>query len=203
MLCYTERTSLRKICYVNQLDCHSKAEYEIKEAAAARTSGGRRRKMKVIKRNGAEVPFDAEKIENAIRKANQSVSPAEALSPEQAHAISLQIQEACSALSTPPTVEDIQDRVVEAIMKAGAYKLANNYITYRYEHALLRKEMRKYRLPNPTTPEDLECRWSKLLTLPGRCSKKALFPRGSIVRLIQFSLRNISLFSAHYSRIYR
>jgi hypothetical protein len=24
--------------------------------------------------------------------------------------------------------------------------------------------MRKYRLPNPTTPEDLECGWSKLLT---------------------------------------
>lgn len=23
---------------------------------------------------------------------------------------------------------------------------------------------RKYRLPNPTTPEDLECRWSKVLT---------------------------------------
>lgn len=23
--------------------------------------------------------------------------------------------------------------------------------------------MRKYRLPNPTTPEDLECRWSRLL----------------------------------------
>lgn len=24
--------------------------------------------------------------------------------------------------------------------------------------------MRTYRLPNPTTPENLECRWSKLLT---------------------------------------
>lgn len=24
--------------------------------------------------------------------------------------------------------------------------------------------MRKYRLPNPTTPEDLACRWSKTLT---------------------------------------
>lgn len=24
--------------------------------------------------------------------------------------------------------------------------------------------MGKYRLPNPTTPEDLECRWSKVLT---------------------------------------
>lgn len=28
--------------------------------------------------------------------------------------------------------------------------------------------MRKYRLPNPTTPEDLECRWSKLLTYGDR-----------------------------------
>jgi anaerobic ribonucleoside-triphosphate reductase len=100
----------------------------------------RRHAMKVIKRNGSEVPFDASKIENAIRKANQSVSPAEALSPEKAHAISLQIQKDCSALSAPPSVEDIQDRVVEALMKAGAYKLASNYITYRYEHALLRKE---------------------------------------------------------------
>ena len=28
--------------------------------------------------------------------------------------------------------------------------------------------MRIYRLPNPTTPEDLECRWSKLLTFGDR-----------------------------------
>ena len=28
--------------------------------------------------------------------------------------------------------------------------------------------MRTYRLPNPTTPEDLECRWSKLLTFGDR-----------------------------------
>lgn len=27
----------------------------------------------------------------------------------------------------------------------------------------INEAMRKYRLPNPTTPEDLECRWSKTL----------------------------------------
>ena len=27
----------------------------------------------------------------------------------------------------------------------------------------INEAMRKYRLPNPTTPEDLECRWSKVL----------------------------------------
>ena len=28
----------------------------------------------------------------------------------------------------------------------------------------INEAMKKYRLPNPTTPEDLECRWSKVLT---------------------------------------
>ena len=28
----------------------------------------------------------------------------------------------------------------------------------------IEKAMRTYRLPNPTTPEDLETRWSKVLT---------------------------------------
>lgn len=28
----------------------------------------------------------------------------------------------------------------------------------------IKDAMRTYRLPNPTTPENLECRWSKLLT---------------------------------------
>ena len=32
----------------------------------------------------------------------------------------------------------------------------------------INEAMRKYRLPNPTTPEDLESRWSKLLTYGDR-----------------------------------
>lgn len=96
--------------------------------------------MKIIKRNGSEMNFDPEKIEKAILKANLSVAPADQITEEKAREISLNIAEECSSMSTPPTVESVQDKVVLAIMKAGYYPLAENYITYRYEHELLRKE---------------------------------------------------------------
>ena len=32
----------------------------------------------------------------------------------------------------------------------------------------INEAMRTYRLPNPTTPEDLECRWSKVLNFGDR-----------------------------------
>ncbi len=38
---------------------------------------------------------------------------------------------------------------------------------------------RKYRLPNPTTPEDLECRWSKLLHLGDKVIIAGYFYNGS------------------------
>lgn len=95
--------------------------------------------MKVIKRNGAEVDFDASKIVKAILKANASVSPAEALPEQRAREIAARIQQEYSSTLTPPTVEGIQDKVVVALMAAGAYQLANNYVVYRYEHELLRR----------------------------------------------------------------
>ena len=38
--------------------------------------------------------------------------------------------------------------------------------------------MKTYRLPNPTTPEDLECRWGKLLTFGDRVVIAAYFFNG-------------------------
>ena len=38
--------------------------------------------MKIIKRNGAEAPFEAEKIFNAISKANKAVEPMHRISDE-------------------------------------------------------------------------------------------------------------------------
>ena len=43
--------------------------------------------MKIIKRNGEEVQFDVQKIENAIRKANETVPVAERLSEDTIHKI--------------------------------------------------------------------------------------------------------------------
>ena len=39
----------------------------------------------------------------------------------------------------------------------------------------INEAMRTYRLPNPTTPEDLECRWSKILNFGDKVP--AMFPR--------------------------
>ena len=38
------------------------------------------------------------------------------------------------------------------------------YTTTEGMNMKINDAMRTYRLPNPTTPEDLECRWSKFLT---------------------------------------
>ena len=39
--------------------------------------------------------------------------------------------------------------------------------------------MKTYRLPNPTTPEDLECRWGKLLTFGDRVVIAGYFFNGA------------------------
>lgn len=95
--------------------------------------------MKVIKRDGTEVEFDSQKIVDAIMKANTSVSPEEVLPEAKAKGIADAIAYAYSTSVTPPSVESIQDKVIMSLMKAGAYRLAMNYTTYRYEHELLRK----------------------------------------------------------------
>ena len=95
--------------------------------------------MKVIKRNGTEVEFDREKIMSAIRKANKSVSPVDQLPEFGVQKIAMSIEGKYAGTKTPPTVEQIQDDVIERLMEAGAHKLAHSYTIYRYEHAMLRK----------------------------------------------------------------
>lgn len=96
--------------------------------------------MRILKRDGVEVEFDRKKIERAIEKANKSVTANERLSEDVIKDIALKIEQECSAAGTIPTVESVQDKVIYAIMGAGAYVLANNYIIYRYTHALQRQK---------------------------------------------------------------
>ena len=42
----------------------------------------------------------------------------------------------------------------------------------------INEAMKKYRLPNPTTPEDLECRWSKILTFGDKIVMAGYFYNG-------------------------
>lgn len=95
--------------------------------------------MKLIKRSGQEVEFDRSKIENAIKKANDSVSGDARLSEKDIQEIALSIEQECETLGHEPSVEEVQNKVEDAIMLRGKTELARNYITYRYRHALRRK----------------------------------------------------------------
>ncbi len=95
--------------------------------------------MKVIKRNGAEVPFDIGKIETAISKANVTVDESARMTQRQIERIAQSVVLSCEKLGRAPTVEEIQDFVEYQIMAHGAYEVAKNYITYRYTRSLVRR----------------------------------------------------------------
>ena len=95
--------------------------------------------MKIIKRSGKEDVFDRAKIIAAVGKANITVIEAEQLSDEQIEKIAGDIEARCADMNRAVDVETIQDWVEIEIMKYGAFTVAKNYITYRYERGLLRQ----------------------------------------------------------------
>ena len=95
--------------------------------------------MKIIKRNGSEMPFDITKIVAAITKANDVVREEEQLTPIQIRRISESVELACEKLSRSVAVEEIQDLVEDKIMAHGAFEVAKKYITYRYTRTLVRQ----------------------------------------------------------------
>ena len=90
----------------------------------------------VIKRDGAKVPFDSEKIFQAILKAGKATSD---FGEKKARAISegvAQFLQKSKKEELP--IEEIQDVVEFAIMNAGFYKTARAYIAYRDSRARAR-----------------------------------------------------------------
>ena len=95
--------------------------------------------MKIIKRSGAEVTFDAEKIVIAVTKANESVVPSARMTPIQIKRIAEDVESAAANMNRSLGVEEIQDMVEDQIMNQRAFDVARNYITYRYTRAMVRK----------------------------------------------------------------
>lgn len=90
--------------------------------------------MKVVKRDGREVEFDANKIKVAIRKANNEVDIIERVSEEKIDNI---VQDIVN--KDINNVEDIQDFIEKNLVELGLYKLSKKYIVYRYTRSLVRE----------------------------------------------------------------
>ncbi len=95
--------------------------------------------MKIIKRSGAEVVFDPQKIVVAVTKANESVVPSARMSAVQIKRIAEDVESAAVNINRSLSVEEIQDMVEDQIMNQRAFDVARRYITYRYNRALVRK----------------------------------------------------------------
>ena len=88
--------------------------------------------MKIIKRNGSEVTFDVDKIENAIAKANAEVSGEECLTNREIRFAALNVTDECMEAGHTVTVEEVQDLVEDQLMALDHFEVARKYIIYRY-----------------------------------------------------------------------
>ena len=96
--------------------------------------------MCVMKRSGERVPFDRRKIAEAIERANREEGiPSERLTDAQVDEITRGIEKDASNAGRDLSVEEIQDKVEDALMCSGKPKVARLYITYRYKHNEMRK----------------------------------------------------------------
>ena len=96
--------------------------------------------MKIIKRDGREVPFNYRKIKSAIEAANADVAEKDRLSDTEVGFIVGRIEKRCDALNRSVHVEEIQDMVIEELEASEHYRLALHYSEYRLRHELLRRQ---------------------------------------------------------------
>ena len=96
--------------------------------------------MKIIKRNGSEVTFDVNKIENAIRAANLEVPEEERLSERSIKFAALNVTDECMEIGHTVTVEEVQDLVEDQLMALDHFEVARRYIIYRYVQAQKRQK---------------------------------------------------------------
>ncbi|MCR5426805.1 MAG: anaerobic ribonucleoside-triphosphate reductase [Lachnospiraceae bacterium] len=94
--------------------------------------------MKIQKRDGRIVDYEAEKIVAAIKKANNEVDESERASDALINLI-LRDVELETAQGKILTVEHIQDMIEERLVEHNKYTLSKKYIVYRYQRSLLRK----------------------------------------------------------------
>ena len=133
----------------DQLTAQTKAEHAIP------SSGSTVYPHNVIRRNGETTPFDRSKIAIAITKAFLAVEGQSASNSSRIHdLVDTLSTKVCNALvkhmpdSGVIHIENIQDQVELALMRAGEHKISQAYVIYR-------SEQQKKRLEKNTLKESL------------------------------------------------
>jgi ribonucleoside-diphosphate reductase alpha chain len=103
-------------------------------------------KVRVIRRDGSVSPFDANKISVALTKAFLAAEGDDAAASSRVHHVVTELTEQVTSTllrhTSPETalhIEQIQDIVELALMRAGHHKTARSYVLYREERAKARQ----------------------------------------------------------------
>ncbi len=115
----------------------------------------------VIKRTGAVVPFNPDRITNAIYRAAVAVGGRDRQTAETLTHQVIQLLEENGLLDQIPTVEEIQDTVEKVLIENGHAQVAKAYILYRDERARTRRD-RASRASAPSTNIPWEKIWHVL-----------------------------------------
>ncbi|MBN2500108.1 MAG: hypothetical protein JXB38_05015 [Anaerolineales bacterium] len=111
----------------------------------------------VIKRSGAIVPFNPDRITNAIYRAAVAVGGRDRATAEKLSNQVVELLEANSADGHTPTIEEIQDTVEKVLIENGHARVAKAYILYRDERSRARQERaEKASAPSENIP------WAKI-----------------------------------------
>ncbi len=111
----------------------------------------------IVKRTGAIVPFNPERITNAIYRAAIAVGGRDRATAEKLTQDVITLLEEATPEGHTPTVEEIQDFVEKALIEGGHTRVAKAYILYRDERARDRQERAKLAArPSETIP------WAKI-----------------------------------------
>lgn len=94
---------------------------------------------KIIKRDGTEADFNAEKIRNAITRANTEVEGQNRMSAIGIDITTRMVVRQLEKFNRAVEVEEIQEIVETELMVAKAFEVAKCYIRYRYDHKLKRE----------------------------------------------------------------
>jgi len=156
---------------------------------ASQFSGGRPEvdTLRVIRRNTHVVPWNSDKIEIAVRKAFLSLQMDSTPAVKVADKVS---EVVTSTGQSFIHIEEVQDMVQEALMELGHYKVAETYILYRAERALMRQVEREEE--EEATGEDADTQTS-MVVVTREDGSTFLWDGADLVARVRFALIDLDL----------
>jgi ribonucleoside-diphosphate reductase alpha chain len=139
--------------------------------------------VRLIRRNGAVVPWIEDKIEHAVRRAFLDEKVDAEPAARVARAVTERVRRGDQAFVH---IEDVQDMVQEELMRQGHYKVAASYVLYRAHRA-------QQRVDEARQPREDEPQQDSLVVVRRADGRSDFWDGTDLKRRIQFAMIGLDL----------